>query len=83
MEQGFTSITPHAHLMATEPLEEVEHIQAVLADEASRKLLEMQTDDPVHMLRRRTWSARNDRHQCTTPASWFPFSLAGRMAMAR
>lgn len=84
MEQDFTSITPHAHLMATGPLEEVEHIiQAVLADETSRKLLEMQTDDPLLLLRRRTWS----RGMIATSARLLHpgsrFSLAGRMTMAR
>ena len=84
MEQDFTKITPHAHLMATGPLEEVEHIiQAVPADDVSRKLLEMQQGDPLLLLRRRTWSrgiiATSARLLHPGPR----FSLAGRMTVAR
>ena len=84
MEQDFTKITPHAHLMATGPLEEVEHIiQAVPADDVSRKLLETQQGDPLLLLRRRTWSrgiiATSARLLHPGPR----FSLAGRMTVAR
>lgn len=84
MEQDFTKITPHAHLMAAGPLEEVEHIiQAALVDEVSRKLLEMQQGEPLLLLRRRTWS----RGMIATSAHLLHpgsrFSLAGRMTVAR
>jgi GntR family histidine utilization transcriptional repressor len=84
MEQDFTKVTPHAHLMAIGPLEEVEHIiQAVLVDETSCKFLEMQQGDPLLLLRRRTWS----RGMIATSARLLHpgprFSLAGRMTMAR
>ncbi|MGO4563061.1 histidine utilization repressor [Rhizobiales bacterium 3FA27D7] len=84
MEQDFTRITPHAHLMAIGPLEEVEHIiQAILADEVSCKLLEMQQGDPLLLLRRRTWS----RGMIATSARLLHpgsrFSLAGRMKVTR
>lgn len=80
LDQDFTRITPNEHLMAAGPLEEVEHvIQAVTADEAARELLEMAPDDPVLLMRRRTWS----RGMIATSARLLHpgtrFSLAGRM----
>jgi GntR family histidine utilization transcriptional repressor len=82
MEQDFTRITPHAHLMTMGPLEEVEHIiQAVLADDVSCKLLEMQQGEALLLLRRRTWS----RGMIATSARLLHpgprFSLAGRMSV--
>jgi GntR family histidine utilization transcriptional repressor len=84
LEQDFTKITPHAHLMTLGPLEEVEHvIQAILTDEVSCRLLEMQQGDPLLLLRRRTWS----RGMIATSARLLHpgprFSLAGRMTVGR
>lgn len=84
LEQDYTQITPHQHLMATGPLEEVEHIiQAVPADERCRELLVMASSDPVLLLRRRTWS----RGMVATSARIYHpgsrFSMAGRMVVAR
>lgn len=84
LEQDFTQITPHAHLMATGPLEEVEHIiQAVLADDVSCKLLEMQPGEPLLLLRRRTWSRGLIATSARLLHPGSRFSLAGRMTVAR
>lgn len=84
LDQDFTTITPHQHLMATGPLEEVEHvIQAVPADDRSRELLAMTPGDPVLLLRRRTWS---QGMIATSARLYHPgsrFSMAGRMTVAR
>lgn len=82
LEQDFTRITPNEHLMAWGALDEVEHVvQAVPADEQTRALLEMGANDPVLLLRRRTWS----RDLIATSARLLHpgarFSLAGRMRM--
>ncbi|MDH6232242.1 GntR family histidine utilization transcriptional repressor [Mesorhizobium soli] len=84
LEQDFTKITPHAHLMATGPLEEIEHIiQAVPVDEVSRKLLEMQSGEPLLLLRRRTWSRGMIASSARLLHPGSRFSLAGRMKAAR
>lgn len=84
LDQDFTKTTPHAHLMATGALEEVEHIiQAVLADDVSCKLLEMQQGEPLLLLRRRTWSRGLIATSARLLHPGSRFSLAGRMAGTR
>ncbi|UVK41829.1 histidine utilization repressor [Mesorhizobium sp. AR07] len=84
LDQDFSRITPYEHLMATGPLEEVEHvIQAIPVDETSRKLLEMQPDDPLLLLRRRTWSGGLIASSARLLHPGSRFSLAGRMTVAR
>lgn len=84
MSQDFTQKTPNEHLMTLGPLGDVEHIiQAVPADEETRALLEMEPEEPVLLLRRRTWS----RGMIATSARLLHpgsrFSLAGRMRAGR
>lgn len=84
MDQDFSSITPHQHLMACGPLEEVEHvIQAVQADEKSRELLAMSPEDPLLLLRRRTWSRGLVATSARLLHPGSRFSLTGRMSLTR
>lgn len=84
LDQDFSRITPYQHLMATGPLEEVEHvIQAIPVDESSRRLLEMQPGDPLLLLRRRTWSGGLIASSARLLHPGSRFSLAGRMIVTR
>ncbi len=57
LEQDFRRITPYDHLVRVAPLQEVEHtVRAVLADELTRRLLDMRHDEPSLLLIRRTWT---------------------------
>lgn len=57
LEQDFTSQTANAYLSSVAPLTEVEHIvNAVLATEAERKLIDTAENEPCLLIHRRTWS---------------------------
>jgi GntR family transcriptional regulator, histidine utilization repressor len=57
LEQDFTRLTPNAYLLAVAPITEVDHvIEAVLADEKARTLLNLKKNTPCLVLHRTTWS---------------------------
>jgi GntR family histidine utilization transcriptional repressor len=54
----FRSTTPYDYLTQVAPLQEVEHLlRAVMPDERTRKMLEMNRDEPCLLMIRRTWTA--------------------------
>ena len=56
LEQDFTKITPSEYLFQMRPLTEAEHIiEAVMPDRQTRKLLEIEPNEPCLLVRRRTW----------------------------
>jgi GntR family histidine utilization transcriptional repressor len=56
LEQDFTRITPHHYLLrATEVTSVDNSIRAVRADAESRRLLQIESDQPCLLLDRRTW----------------------------
>ena len=57
LEQDFATITPSAYLSAISPLQEAEHVvRAVMADEDTKKSLEMGDQEPCLVVSRRTWA---------------------------
>jgi GntR family histidine utilization transcriptional repressor len=57
LQQDFTEITPSAYLSAISPLQEAEHVvRAVMADESTKKSLEMADHEPCLVVSRRTWA---------------------------
>lgn len=57
IEQDFTQITPHEYLSMVAPLTEAEHrVEAVLADEVTRRHLQIEAGSPCLRLYRTTWS---------------------------
>jgi GntR family histidine utilization transcriptional repressor len=57
LEINFNRETPHHYLMRQAPLSEGEHIiEAVLANAAERKLLDIERGEPCLRVNRRTWS---------------------------
>lgn len=57
LNQDFTTTTAGQYLLAVAPLSEVDHlIEAVMPDEATRRLLAMAEGEPCLAVRRRTWS---------------------------
>jgi GntR family histidine utilization transcriptional repressor len=79
LDQDFTRRTPHAFLMESAPLTEVEHVlHAVLAEPRIRTLLRLTAVAPCLLLVRRTWS---DGVSATRSVFVFPgdrYSLGGR-----
>jgi GntR family histidine utilization transcriptional repressor len=79
LEQDFTRITPAAYLMSVAPISEVDHvIEAVLADQRTRRLLKLKINTPCLVLHRTTWS-----EDCVATQSRFiypgpRFKLGGR-----
>jgi len=54
----FTTTTPYDYLIKVAPLNEAEHVvRAVMPDERTRGLLEMQRNEPCLLMIRRTWTA--------------------------
>ncbi|NQD91510.1 histidine utilization repressor [Pseudomonas sp. CrR25] len=59
LQQDFTRQTPYAYLSQVAPLTEGEHVvEAILADAAECKLLQIERGEPCLLIRRRTWSGR-------------------------
>ena len=59
LQQDFSQATPYAYLSKAAPLTEGEHVvEAILADPAECKLLQIETGEPCLLIRRRTWSGR-------------------------
>jgi GntR family histidine utilization transcriptional repressor len=59
LQQDFTLQTPYAYLNQVAPLTEGEHVvEAILADAAECKLLQIEPSEPCLLIRRRTWSGR-------------------------
>jgi GntR family transcriptional regulator, histidine utilization repressor len=57
LEQDLTRVTPSEYLLSVAPVTDAEHIiEAVAPDRRTRKLLEMQADEPCLVLHRRTWT---------------------------
>ena len=57
LEQDFTRTTPSAYLNSVAPLQEAEQVvRAAMPNAAVRRLLDMQDDEPVLVVLRRTWS---------------------------
>lgn len=57
IQQDFTKITTSEYLLATAPLDEVEHIvEVAMPDLRIRKLLEIPATEPCLVLHRKTWS---------------------------
>jgi len=57
LKQDFTTITPTRYLLKTVPVTDIEHIvESVIPDDATRKLLEMETGEPCLVLHRQTWN---------------------------
>jgi len=57
LKQDFTALTPRHYLLGLAPETEVEHvIEAVMPDEQTRVLLDMEAGDPCRVLNRRTWT---------------------------
>lgn len=57
LQQDFTADTPHHYLSRVAPLEQAEHIiEADAASDEMARQLQLQPDDPVLILNRRTWS---------------------------
>lgn len=58
LSRDFTRITPHEYLMEVAPLQEAEHlVQAEHPDSETRRLLQMEKDEPCLVLYRRTWAS--------------------------
>jgi GntR family histidine utilization transcriptional repressor len=56
LDQDFTTITPTNYLLRTAPVTKVEHIiEAVRPDAQTRRLLEIDADEPCLVLHRQTW----------------------------
>jgi GntR family histidine utilization transcriptional repressor len=54
----FSATTPYDYLVKVAPLNEAEHVlRAVMPDERTRGLLDMQHDEPCLLMIRRTWTA--------------------------
>ena len=54
----FTTTTPYDHLVKVAPLHEAEHVlRAVMPDDRTRDLLDMQRNEPCLLMIRRTWTA--------------------------
>lgn len=84
MAQDFTQKTPNVHLTELGAIAEMEHIiQAIPADDETRALLEMEADEPVLLLRRRTWSHGMIATSARLLHPGARFSLAGRMRVGR
>ncbi len=59
LAQDFTVATPYAYLMQIAPMSEGEHVvEAILAEPAECKLLQIERGEPCLLIRRRTWSGR-------------------------
>jgi GntR family histidine utilization transcriptional repressor len=59
LKQDFTRQTPYAYLTQVAPLTEGEHVvEAILAEPAECKLLQIERGEPCLLIRRRTWSGR-------------------------
>jgi GntR family histidine utilization transcriptional repressor len=57
LQADFTTITPNQYLVDLAPITEGEHVlEAVLADERTRRLLGIKPSEPCLRLSRRTWS---------------------------
>ncbi len=57
LEQDFTKITPNVYLMKVAPLHTAEHVvRAVMPSSTTRKLLQLPSNEPCLMIRRRTWT---------------------------
>jgi GntR family histidine utilization transcriptional repressor len=57
LEQDFSRMTPNQYLSELFPLSDIEHIvEAVLPDQESRQLLEIDRGEPCLQVNRRTWS---------------------------
>jgi GntR family histidine utilization transcriptional repressor len=57
LDQDFNAITPSRYLLNAVPVSEAEHVvEAVMPDEATRRLLAMVPGEPCLVLYRRTWS---------------------------
>lgn len=57
LTQDFTHVTPTAYLVATIPVDELEHtVEAIMPDGAQQKLLGISAHEPCLALRRRSWS---------------------------
>ena len=64
LDQDFTKITPNVYLTRVAPFHTAEHVvRAIMPSDESRKLLQMPTDEPCLVIRRRTWSQGR-------PVSW-------------
>ena len=58
LEVDFSRTTSYDYLTKVAPLQEVEHLlRAVMPDERTRKLLDMERDEPCLLVIRRTWAA--------------------------
>ena len=56
LAQDFETVTPHAYLMERCPFTRGEHvIEALLAADRIREVLEMESDEAVLLIHRRTW----------------------------
>ena len=57
LAQDFTRTTPTAYLLATAPVDELEHtVEAVIPDREQRQLLDITGGEPCLALHRRSWS---------------------------
>jgi GntR family histidine utilization transcriptional repressor len=57
LEQDYSRITPNQYLSETFPLSDIEHIvEAVLPDQQTQELLNIEHDEPCLQVNRRTWS---------------------------
>lgn len=73
----FTRTTPNEYLMRAAPLERVDHVvRAVLPDQVTRELLQIQKGEPCLLLIRRTWSKARlvSLARLTHPGSRFEFN---------
>jgi GntR family histidine utilization transcriptional repressor len=58
LDTDFTATTPADYLLEVAPLQEAEHVlRAVMPDDRTRRLLDMQRDEPCLLIIRRTWTA--------------------------
>jgi GntR family histidine utilization transcriptional repressor len=57
LDVDFGRTTPYEYLMRVAPLQEAEHVlRALMPDEDTRKLLDMERNEPCLLVTRRTWS---------------------------
>lgn len=57
LDQDFSTVTPTAHLMATVPVEELEHtVEAIMPGLTQARWLEIAESEPCLALHRRTWA---------------------------
>ncbi|SDP64269.1 histidine utilization repressor [Desulforhopalus singaporensis] len=57
LEQNFQTISPSEYLFSLGPLTEAEHIiEAIIPDEATRSILQIENDEACLIIHRRTWS---------------------------